>query len=405
MSRRLDVYLGDLKAGTLEQDAHGQIFFTYAPSWLENEQATPLSQSLPLGEKPYNKNECLPFFSGILPEEEKREIIAKNLGVSARNPFSLLERIGGECGGAVELITEGVSKAKGESKYAPLSEAELVQILKELPRRPLLAGERGVRLSLAGVQDKIPLYFDGKTYSLPLENSPSTHILKPAITRFEGQVYNEALALKLAKAMDIPTAQATWKKMDEVEFLLVARYDRKLKGKHIIRIHQEDFCQALGIVPEMKYQSEGGPGLKECFELVKRVSSRPLTDLENLLKLVLFNLLIGNNDAHGKNFSLLYEGGSTRLAPAYDLIATAYYKDLDPHMAMKLGKESLSLKVGPEQLGLFAKEVQLTPPLVLNLFSHMAKSLPEKLKAIPCDHPQEIPIRHFLIERAARFLF
>lgn len=405
MSRRLNVFLGDEKAGTLEQDAHGQIFFTYAPSWLNSAQAIPLSQSLPLEEKRFTKNECLPFFSGILPEEDKREIIAKNLGVSVKNPFSLLERIGGECGGAVELIPEGVDKGKGEHKYASLSEEELAQILKELPRRPLLAGERGVRLSLAGVQDKIPLYFDGNTYSLPLDNSPSTHILKPAITRFEGQVYNEALALKLAKAMDIPTAEASWEKVDGIEFLLVTRYDRKIKGAAIHRIHQEDFCQALGVVPEMKYQSEGGPGLKNCFELIKKVSSRPLIDLENLLKLVLFNLLIGNNDAHGKNFSLLYEGGARRLAPAYDLIATAYYPDLDPHMAMKLGKESLSLKVGPEQLALFAKEVQLTPPLVLNLFSHMAKILPEKLDAIPCGHNQEIPIRKFLHERAARFRF
>jgi serine/threonine-protein kinase HipA len=400
MSRFLDVFLYSHKVGTLEQDNHGQLFFTYSTEWLEKDGSQILSQSLPLQKERFKRHQCRPFFAGILPDETKREVIAQRLGISAKNDFSLLEKIGGECGGAISFLPQGTPYPLIEHKYHPLSENELVSILQQLPDRPLLAGEKGVRLSLAGAQDKIPLYYDGETFSLPLESSPSTHIIKPAITRYEGQVYNEALCLSLARHVGLPVVHADWRKTEGVEYLLVQRYDRKKDAAgNLWRIHQEDFCQALGIVPENKYQVEGGPTLKQCFDLVRRVSTHPLKDLEVLLDAVIFNLFIGNNDAHGKNFSLLYEDQSVRLAPLYDLISTAFYKDIDPHMAMKLGGEANSLKVAEKHFELFCQEVALSYTLVRERMHKLAFELTHQLENISFIHPVENEIAHLIKER------
>src|SRR5713226_2316520 len=181
MARTLDVYLQNDLVGHLVQDDSGEMTFQYVESWLNRSGATPLSQSLPLRKERFRRKECRGFFAGILPDESKREIIARNLGISARNDFAMLERIGGECAGAVTFIAEGTSLAECDNAYRPLSPAELAHIIKKLPRRPLLAGEEGIRLSLAGAQDKIAVHVLGDQISLPLGEAPSTHILKPAI--------------------------------------------------------------------------------------------------------------------------------------------------------------------------------------------------------------------------------
>jgi serine/threonine-protein kinase HipA len=165
--------------------------FDYAESWLNNPAAIPLSHSLPLKTQRFNRNDCRGFFAGILPEESKREIIARNLGISAQNDFAMLEQIGGECAGAVTFIPAGRTLPEHDDRYRPLTRKELAEILKTLPRRPLLAGEEGVRLSLAGAQDKIAVRVSGDQISIPLGGAPSTHILKPAIERFEGSVFND----------------------------------------------------------------------------------------------------------------------------------------------------------------------------------------------------------------------
>ena len=255
-------------------------------------------------------NDCRGFFAGILPDESQREIIARNLGISARNDFAMLEQIGGECAGAVTFIPEGTSLPEREDTYRPISRPELAEILRTLPRRPLLAGEEGIRLSLAGAQDKIVVHVSGGQISIPLNGAPSTHILKPAIERFAGVVFNEALCMRLARAVGLQAVNVEIGNVEGIDYLLVERYDRAVSAdsKSLKREHQEDFCQALGIVPEHKYQSEGGPSLKQCFDLVRATSATPVIDLQALLDAVIFNWLIGNHDAHGKNFSLVYRG-------------------------------------------------------------------------------------------------
>src|SRR5208282_6556842 len=165
MARTLDVYLHNELVGHLVQDDGGQMVFDYAESWLQKPGATPLSQSLPLRNMHFKRNESRGFFAGILPEESKREIIARNLGISARNDYAMLEQIGGECAGAVTFMPAGEGLPERNYRYRTLSSEELAAILKELPKRPLLAGEEGVRLSLAGAQDKVAVRMEhGEVY-------------------------------------------------------------------------------------------------------------------------------------------------------------------------------------------------------------------------------------------------
>jgi serine/threonine-protein kinase HipA len=393
----LDVYLHDELVGHLIQDDGGQMVFDYAERWLQKPGATPLSQSLPLRKERFKRNECRGFFAGILPEESKREIIARNLGISARNDYAMLEQIGGECAGAVTFIPAGETLPERKYGYRPVSSQELAAILKELPKRPLLAGEDGIRLSLAGAQDKVAVRIEGNDISLPLGGAPSTHILKPAVERFAGVVFNEAFCMRLAAVAGLPAAKVETRIVEDIEYLLVERYDRvhqkNAEGATTLdRLHQEDFCQAQGIVSEMKYQKEGGPSLKQCFALLRDVSSAPVIDLSRLLDAVIHNYLVGNNDAHGKNFSLLYHGVGTanqeiRLAPLYDVVSTSYYPELSKDMAMKIGGEYSSDKVRPKDFEQLAEEAGLARPIVKNRVPELAETLIANFEKAGIEHP------------------
>jgi serine/threonine-protein kinase HipA len=397
MARTLDVYLHNELTGQLVQDDGGQMVFDYAESWLNKPGATALSQSLPLRKERFSRNECRGFFGGILPEEAKREIIARNLGISARNDYAMLEQIGGECAGAVTFIPAGEKLPEQQYGYRKLSPDELAAILRELPKRPLLAGEEGIRLSLAGAQDKIAVRIEGNDISLPLGGAPSTHILKPAVERFDGVVFNEALCMKLAAAAGLPAAAVETRSVDGLDYLLVERYDRTHRpaagGPPVLdRLHQEDFCQALGIVSETKYQKEGGPSLKQCFGILREVSSAPVVDLARLLDAIIYNYLVGNNDAHGKNFSLLYHGVGTanldiRLAPSYDIVSTIYYPELSRNMAMKIGGEYSSEKVLPKNFEQLAEEAGLGKALVKQRVPELADIVIAALGKIDLANP------------------
>jgi len=396
MAKTLDVYLHRELIGHLIQNDGGQMVFDYAESWLEKPGATPLSHSLPLRRKRFTRKECRGYFAGVLPEESKRAIIARNLGISERNDYAMLERIGGECAGAVTFVPAGEPMPTRDDHYRALSSTELAGILRELPRRPLLAGETGIRLSLAGAQDKIAVRVEGESVSLPLGGAPSTHILKPAVERFAGVVFNEAYCMRLAAAADLSVAKTEVGRVEDVEYLLVERYDRThrrtTEGATLERLHQEDFCQALGIVSENKYQKEGGPSLKQCFALLREVSSAPVLDLARLLDAVIFNFLVGNNDAHGKNFSLLYRGAGTtlvetRLAPLYDLVSTRYYPELTRELAMKIGGEYSSDKVSKTNFEQLAEDAGLAKPLVRRRIPELAETVLLNLDKTEIDHP------------------
>jgi serine/threonine-protein kinase HipA len=405
MARTLDVYLHQELVGHLIQDDHGQLVFDYTESWLEHPKAVALSHSLPLRTERFKRNECRGYFAGILPEEGKREVIARNLGISARNDFAMLEHIGGECAGAVTFMPHGEALPVLEFQYRELNDMELARILTELPRRPLMAGAEGVRLSLAGAQDKIVVHVADGRISLPLGGAPSTHILKPAIELFEGLVFNEAYCMKLAAAVEIPSASVSFHQVEGIDYLLVERYDRTHSKTGIVhRLHQEDFCQALGIVAESKYQCEGGPGLRECMGLVRAVTSTPVIDLQRLLDAVIFNFLIGNNDAHGKNFSLLYHGGAIRFAPLYDLLSTNHYPELTKRMAMAIGGEYESSKIFPRHFENMARDAGLGKALVKSRVPELAKLVIASLDKVDVKHPVAEKLAEEIFERCRAVL-
>ncbi len=406
MERTLDVYLHEEVAGHLVQDDDGQTSFEYLESWLAKPGAAALSQSLPLRKERFPAKECRGFFGGILPEETKREIIARNLGISARNDYAMLEQIGGECAGAVTFIPVGQELPKRDYHYRKLDAKELAGILRELPKRPLLAGEKGIRLSLAGAQDKVAVRIEGEEISLPLGGAPSTHILKPAVERFAGVVFNEALCMTLAAHMNLPTAKVETRKVEDVEYLLIERYDRThatIDGAPgVERIHQEDFCQALNIVSELKYQKEGGPSFKQCFALLRNISTAPVIDLANLLDAGIFNYLVGNNDAHGKNFSLVYPDKEIRLAPLYDAISTIYYPELNTDMAMRIGCEYSSDRITPKDFEQLAGDAGLAKPLVRRRVPELATAAIEALDKINITDKVSDEVAGLIRKRCAR---
>jgi serine/threonine-protein kinase HipA len=397
MARTLDVYLHNDLVGHLTQDDGGDMRFQYAGSWLQKPGAVPLSHSLPLRKERFRRKECRGYFAGILPEESKREMIARNLGISARNDYAMLERIGGECAGAVTFLPHGEPMPDRHYGYRKLSDEELAAILKELPRRPLLAGEEGVRLSLAGAQDKLAVRLEDGAICLPLGGAPSTHIVKPNVDRFAGVVFDEAFCMQLAAAAGLPAAAVEIRDVAGISYLLVERYDRHHgrvpDGTPVVeRLHQEDFCQALGIVSEQKYQKEGGPSLKQCFALLREVSSAPVIDLARLLDDVVFNYIAGNNDAHGKNFSLLYRPGGTgeletRLAPLYDVVSIVYFPELNRDMAMRIGEQYSSEKVTLRDFERLADDAKLGKPLVRARLTEMTERVRHALPKVPVTNP------------------
>jgi serine/threonine-protein kinase HipA len=409
MPRTLDVYLRRHLAGHLIQDENGQMAYYYAESWLNHAGAIPLSHSLPLKKGRFNRNECRGFFAGVLPDESKREIIAKNLGISARNDFAMLEQIGGECAGAVTFIPAGESLPERKYSYRPLTGEKLAEILRLLPRRPLMAGEDGIRLSLAGAQDKIAVHISNNQISIPLGGAPSTHILKPAIERFEGIVFNEAFCMKLAHAIGLHTSKTEIGEVEGIDYLLIERYDRVAvkdssgDPEYLEREHQEDFCQALGVIPENKYQNEGGPSLKQCFTLLRELSSAPVIDLQRLLDAVIFNFLVGNHDAHGKNFSFLY-GRETRLAPLYDVLSTAYYPELAKKMAMKIGGEYASDKVLPKHFAQLADEAGLAKPMLKRRVLELAETILSKMPEVITKNPTTQAVAALIQSRCSKTL-
>ncbi len=341
-SRRLEVFCFEKHAGVLLDEGH-EPTFTYDETWLGGGMP-PLSQSLPL-DGTFDRGAVAAFFAGLLPEGTPRELLARRLGISFDNDFGLLAALAGDTAGAITLLAPGSELTRsGDVEW--LQEAQLGALIEELPNRPMHAGEDGeYRLSLSGVQDKLPVLLgaDGRV-GLTKGATPSTHIVKTPISRLDGTVVNEAACLRIGRRLGVEVARAQPHRAAGHEFLLVERYDRELTDGGTRRLHQEDFCQALGLPARRKYESEGGPSLLDSFALLRRSVAVPARDTPRLLEYVALSFLLGNHDAHAKNYSLLYLPGSplATLAPAYDLLSTIAYlktQNMSRKMAMKIGGE------------------------------------------------------------------
>lgn len=337
MTDVLNVYLKNKFAGCLSYN-NGELSFQYDKNYLANNNNFPLSASLPLSESIFNDNVVRPFFDGLLPEDVARTQIARILKTDSRNTFALLKSIGADCAGAISVQSQNVKlQDLSNPEYKYIEDEEAYNILSSLKVRPLYIGEDDFRISGAGAQDKLIACIIKNKLALPLNGTPSTHIIKPNIEGYKDTVFNELFCMKLAKACGLNVPGCFIKTIKDKNFYIVERYDREKNDELWTRIHQEDFCQILNILPENKYESDGGPNLKSCFELLDKLKVAATSKIA-FIDLVIFNYLIGNGDAHAKNFSILYKNDIPMLAPCYDLMCTAimapYY---DKHkMAMKL---------------------------------------------------------------------
>lgn len=391
MSDLLDVYLHGERAGTLERRSQARLSFLYSEAWVEEERAS-ISLGLPVRREAYDHEDCAPFFEGLLPEGEFLKSISRTLHVSARNSFRLLAEIGGECAGAISVGPPG-GPVPGRSEAPPrwLEDRQLGRLLGDLPDRPLLATideEDGFRISLAGAQDKVGVLFEEDRVGLSRGNPPSTHIVKAPIPGVPNSVANEAFCMALARHAGLDVAAAEPRTAAGAEYLLVTRYDRDSGQPPDGRLHQEDFCQALALVPAVKYENEGGPGIADCGDLIRRHSAAPARDVLAFLRALLFNFLIGNNDAHSKNYSLLLDGpGSIRMAPLYDLLSIAAIQGASRNLAMKYGGEKRVSYLRRRHLRRLADELTVKGPLVernaLSMIERVVPAVQDARRSLP----------------------
>jgi len=370
--QQLSVRLQGEQVGVLEQTTTGKMQFQYD---VAAKQA--ISVSLPLQENAYGAVACEAFFGGFLPEgDTARKIIGQHYRISPNNSFALLKAIGYDCAGAISFhaMDEPIVPTRFYSLQGRiLEDAELFKHIQELPERPLFLGVDGLRLSLAGVQDKAAVCLLENKIALPEKSCPTTHILKPPVKTFQHIVENEFFCLTLAKIVGLNVPAVEIRQAETLSYLLVERYDRHIENNQVERIHQEDFCQALGIISANKYQNEGGPSLQNCFELLLQ-TTQPAVNINELISAVIFNYFIGNCDAHGKNFSLLYTK-TLALAPFYDLVATLAYPELSKKMAMKIGGEYDSTRIFEKNWRKFCEDIQYSYPIFKNTLKKQGELL------------------------------
>jgi serine/threonine-protein kinase HipA len=385
MHEKLIAYKENQRVGVLARTGDSY-FFRYDKSWLEQENPAPLSYSLPLREEPFSSRETKPFFSNLLPEGQLRDHAANKYRVSAEDDFELLAVLAGDCAGAIALYPEDVPPPTPENqrRYRLLSEQDKKRLLEEafIADLSFLGPEEKTRLSLAGVQDKLPVMIRDDELYLPLDGAPSTHILKPQHFKWKNLVENEAFCMALAKEMELDVPE-TFILNDDSKAYIIKRYDRRIDGEgQIVRIHQEDFCQALGYSYRNKYQEHGGPGHKECFSLVKTFRN-PLADKIKLIHFTVFNLLICNYDCHAKNISLLYNGGSApSLAPFYDLVCVGVY-NLSSNLSMSIGEVFDPRDLSRAAWEKFAQDTgTASPKPILNTVGKMTEKIPQAAQKV-----------------------
>jgi serine/threonine-protein kinase HipA len=321
--------------------------------WLENKiycfqyvnlDTQPVSLSLPVREEPYLNDEAQPYFANLLPEGDTRTLVEARLGTPRGDDFALLQLIGGDCAGAITLFPEEQTPFV-DASYKELSNDELIALIKELPKNPLGVGRsEKVRLSLPGAQNKTTLYRKDGVYYEPENGAPSSHILKTPIKQHDGivdTVHNETFVMMLANALGLNVPDVEMVIIGEIPVFVIERYDRFIDDDmKFKRILQEDFCQLLRFDPCVKYQRQGGPSLEQCVEKIREHSSNITDDIDQLLRWVAFNVLIGNADAHAKNLSMMWRKTGIRLAPFYDILSTSVYGDShDKDFAMSIGRQ------------------------------------------------------------------
>jgi serine/threonine-protein kinase HipA len=383
MVEELALWLYGDRVATVAREPGNRIRLRYTPEALAKyELGTPLlSIGLPLTEIPSPNAKTRSFLDGLLPEGEPRRAIAEQLDLNANDTFGLIRSLGLDCAGAIVIQPSDRPPPRQPTTTTalPLDDQEIAKRVANLKSAPLGLTDR-VRISLAGVQEKLLLTRmpDG-SWGEPVDGTPSTHLLKPEIRDFPETVENEAFCMRLARNLGIQTATIETVEYGGRKLLVVERFDRTVTALgDVERIHQEDFCQVLSLSPKTKYQSEGGPSLKQIATVLRQFASPD--SLSRLLKAAFVNVLVGNGDAHGKNFSVLYQrDGRIELTPLYDTLSTAYYVDGD--LSMFINNVRKMAKITGERLVNEAVSWGMREESARMTISELSGRVPEALEA------------------------
>lgn len=386
------VRLHGIPAGTLQADRSGRLRFAYTSEWLAHiktggYRALAISARMPPRGTPYEEEDAGPFFDGMLPEaRQARETLGRYFKIDASDRYNLLLALGTDCPGAVSITPLSapiVDEDRCEPNYDVLSEQALATHIRDLPARPLFVdADDQVRLSLAGVHDKAAVVLVGGAIALAHGCTPTTHILKVDIPRLPNSAKVEHFCLKLASDLGLRAPRTVIRHADSIPYLLVSRYDRVLgevDGRRVIkRVHQEDFCQALGCYPAEKYEQHGGPSWRACFDLMNQTAD-PAAERHRLLQYAIYQHLVGNPDAHAKNYSVLHRSGAMRLAPLYDVnnafAFRRHFKRQAPRLAMAVGGEFDPTRLTASHWGALAEDISMSRQTVLSELASLAEQI------------------------------
>lgn len=392
MSAELVALLADREIGRVQRDKRGRLVFLYAEAWREAPEAHPLSLSMPLAAAEHGHAITEAFLWGLLPDNEAiLSRWASRFQVSARNPFALISHVGEDCAGAVQFVGPERLDALRSAEPEPVEwldehvVAERLRLLRadhSAWRTPRDTGQ----FSLAGAQPKTALLLEGERWGIPSGRTPTTHILKPPTGAFDGHAENEHFCLALARRLGLPTASSRILHFEDEIAIVIERYDRRRSDSGILRVHQEDVCQALGVPPMRKYENEGGPGASAIIELLRSHSSDREEDVATFLDALGFNWLVGGTDAHAKNYALLIaSAGRVRLAPLYDLASALPYDDTQLQklkLAMKIGPDYRLRDIGAREWRRLAKSVRVEPDALLQRIADLAARLPDEAASL-----------------------
>jgi serine/threonine-protein kinase HipA len=396
----LPVYFEQRLVGAIDVDKSGP-GFTYDSGWIGLRGAFPISTTMPLRPDRIGPDVFLPWAANLLPENEQLRTLGQLLGMARSDVIGLLSAIGGDTAGALSIGQPGRTSSV---QWRPLETPdELEAVLDDLPNKPFLVGEEGVSMSLAGAQSKLAVAVDeGGRICIPMNGSPSTHILKPDSPRLPGGVQNEAFCLTLARRMKIPTPDIATGTAGKRTFLLVKRYDRTDVGGRWRRLHQEDYCQALGTPPSAKYEANQtgirGPTLKDMFDVTRR--HLPATEIIRLLDLVVLNVLCCNTDAHAKNYSIMIRGNGASLAPTYDIMCGEVWGNVTKKLAQKIAGKSGGGDLAGKDWQRLARECGLNPRQVVDRVGALAKSAVAEAEAAASEVAAMPAGSHELLEPA-----
>ena len=370
-----------------------RLSFTYSQTWRDDPNAYPLSLSMPLGSATHGHARIEAFLWGLLPDNDRvLQNWGKRFQVSPKNVFRLISHVGEDCAGAVQFVSperfETLIAEPVAREIQWLTEEDVAGRLRTLraDHSAWRAASDTGQFSLAGAQPKTALLFERKRWGVPSGRIPTTHILKPPTGEWDGHAENEHFSLQLARALGLIVPNSSVVRFQDEIAIVVERYDRARAGGRWVRIHQEDMCQALGLHPTRKYESDGGPGVQRIVELLREQSSSPEEDVQSFLDAVAFNWLIAGTDAHAKNYSLLLgQNGVVRLAPFYDLASILPYPAVDMSkvkLAMKVGGEYRLRNIGLRHWQKLAAASRLDVARLIDRIRAMAEAIPDQAAAI-----------------------